>query len=116
MKVLLIVSACVLAVFVAGQIYDSWPISLRDPCSDRRAAFYAAIDIVEGGLVAPRTAIFPGPEDDGVILTYYRNCRHEVVAYVDAQNSFGALVRQRFEVDLEYTDRRRWRLIELEYY
>ena len=53
-------------------------------------------------LKAPATASFPTNEADWIIAKEGRvvTCR----SYVDAQNSFGAMIRQRFSIQLQCTD------------
>jgi hypothetical protein len=78
-------------------------------------AFVMSQDFVRDRLKAPATARFPSITDAGVGTTYLGGCEHRVVAYVDSQNSFGALLRSRYVATLrEDVTTGRWTLKVLE--
>ncbi len=64
-------------------------------------AYVCAIDVVESHLKAPSTADFCGFDEARV--TDLGNNKYKVTGYVDAQNSFGAVVREYFYVTLTLT-------------
>lgn len=64
-------------------------------------AYVCAIDVVENQLKAPSTAKFCG--FDKATVTDLGNDKYKITGYVDAQNSFGAMVRERFYVTLTLT-------------
>lgn len=72
--------------------------SARDEqtCTDTLAAFVLSQDAVESSLKAPSSAKFPRISDPGVRVRYLGKCVHEVTAYVDAQNGFGANLRTQY--------------------
>lgn len=71
-------------------------------CTDRGMAFIMSRNFVKKALAAPGTADFPGFTDDGVSASQVGRCKFRVSAYVDAQNSFGAMLRTRYTIDMEY--------------
>lgn len=82
---------------------------IRKKCNDDVGAFVMSQSFVKDALRAPATAKFPSFLDSKVTVT--SPCNFRVVSYVDAQNGFGALIRNRYVADLEVdplTDR--WRL------
>jgi hypothetical protein len=84
-----------------------------DNCADtdsaKIGAFVYAQEFVNRTLKAPATAKYPSFSDDSVRVIYKGNCQFSVIGYVDAQNSFGALIRSRFAVDLSYdAERKMW--------
>ena len=70
-------------------------------CEDPIAAFVMSQSFVKDRLKAPATADFPSFSDSGVSVKYVGDCTHEVRAYVDAQNAFGANIRNRYYVKLK---------------
>lgn len=69
---------------------------------DQIGAFVMSQSFVTRTLKAPSTAVYPYINDDGVTVGYRGDCAYTVRAYVDAQNSFGAKIRTRYTVDLEF--------------
>jgi hypothetical protein len=70
-------------------------------CENRRTAYYMSQEFVKMSLKAPSSAEFPRMEDSEVSVNYLGDCTHDVRAYVDAQNSFGAKIRNRYYVKLK---------------
>jgi hypothetical protein len=70
-------------------------------------------DFVKNRLKAPRTAKFPRSSE--ARTTDLGNGRYRVISYVDAQNSFGALIRTRYACTVQYTGNDRWRLEALDF-
>jgi hypothetical protein len=86
-----------------------------DDCNDSIAAFVYGNRFVEQRLKAPATAKFPYISDSGVSVRSSGNCTHTVTGYVDAQNSFGALIRSQYNVTVQYTNSSSsWRLVSIE--
>jgi GTP1/Obg family GTP-binding protein len=69
-------------------------------CEDKITAFLMSQDFVKKQLKAPATADFPRFTNEDVHVNYLGDCTHDVVAYVDAQNSFGAKIRSNYHVKL----------------
>lgn len=70
-------------------------------CSSDISAFVMSQTFVKQRLKAPSTADFPYMTSDGVKTNYLGDCTHQVLAYVDSQNSFGAKIRTRYYVKLK---------------
>ena len=80
------------AIGLAGWLAESSPApQTRDT---RKQAIYCARDQVRLLLKAPSTAKFPRTSDDQV--TDMGGGTFEIKSYVDAQNSFGAMIRTRY--------------------
>jgi hypothetical protein len=60
-------------------------------------------DFVTKNLKAPASAQFPLSNDPSVSIALLSNGRWAVVGYVDAQNSFGAQLRQPFTCQISYS-------------
>ena len=67
-------------------------------------AFVMTQDFVRERLVAPATAQFPHTSE----TTEIGECEYRVAAYVDSQNSFGALLRADYTAVVKYVGDRRW--------
>lgn len=77
-------------------------------CGSDTTAYVMSQSFVEDRLRAPATAAFPSITKIKVSET--GRCLYSVVAYVDAQNGFGALVRTRYAAEMEYLPvTREWR-------
>lgn len=71
-------------------------------CEDTLNAFVMSKAFVRERLKAPATAEFPwGTRGPDVSVTYLGGCTHEVRAYVDAENSFGAKLRSRYYAKIQ---------------
>ena len=75
-------------------------------------AYIMMQDFVKKRLKSPGTADFPFGYSD--YTKSIGKFQYKITAYVDAQNSFGALVRTRFTGIIEQTDKERWKLISLD--
>jgi hypothetical protein len=73
----------------------------QEQCEDKTTAFVMSQSFVKKRLRAPATADFPWSGDSEVSIKYLGDCTHEVRAYVDAQNAFGAKIRSRYYVKLQ---------------
>jgi hypothetical protein len=56
---------------------------------------------VTSRLRAPKTADFSGYSN--ATVDYLGDCRHRVIAYVDSQNVFGAMLRSKYSAIVKYT-------------
>ena len=78
-------------------------------------AYITMEDFVTQRLKSPKSAEFPGVFDGrGDHVKYLGNQKYRIISYVDAQNSFGATIRNNFVGEIEQVDKNRWRLISLE--
>tara|TARA_E500000305_G_scaffold98033_1_gene89384 strand:- start:1018 stop:1485 length:468 start_codon:yes stop_codon:yes gene_type:complete len=73
-----------------------------DPCNDVGRAYDVAKAYVKKRLVAPATAEFPAYYSSDVQALPLAECRFSVQAYVDAQNGFGAMLRNPYSLTLQY--------------
>lgn len=62
-------------------------------------AYTTAQELIKSQLKAPSTAEFCKWDD--VKRTYFENDTYRVQLWVDAQNSFGAMIRETYQVDLK---------------
>lgn len=81
-------------------------------CEDSVYAYIMSQTFVERQLVAPSTAEFPYASK--ISNRHLGNCRHRVVAYVDAQNSFGAMLRKPYTAVVRYDGNGTWLLESLD--
>ncbi|MEN8145256.1 MAG: hypothetical protein ABFS14_09925 [Gemmatimonadota bacterium] len=76
-------------------------------------AFVACQNFVERNLKAPSTAKF-ARMGQSQIATRPGYGQYRVVSYVDAQNSFGAMLRNEYTCDVSFVSGDRWRLVDLQ--
>jgi hypothetical protein len=69
-------------------------------------------EFVKERLVAPSTAEFGKYSEDNVLVM--ENNQYGVLGYVDAQNSFGAMLRKEYACIMQDKGNDRWSLIEIE--
>lgn len=78
-----------------------------------------AQQFVKDNLKSPSTADFGGVfsdyQDPDQVVTVLGDGKFRVRAWVDAQNAFGATIRNRFVCVLEYVGNDRWRRTHLEF-
>jgi len=91
---------------------------VRDKCLSDGAKSWAYVlgqDHVKKALKAPGSAEFPSFTE--VSVTSNENCSFRIVGYVDAQNSYGALLRTRYELRLTRSlqDENGWRVDSLNF-
>lgn len=78
-------------------------------------AYIMMEDFVKQRLKAPKSAEFPGVFDGrSDHVSYLGNQKYRIISYVDAQNSFGANIRNKFIGEIKQIDENRWKLIGLE--
>lgn len=70
---------------------------------DAIGAWIDCKDFVTKSLKAPASAVFPASNAPGMSIHSLANGHWVVVGYVDAQNSFGAQLRQAFGCELSYS-------------
>lgn len=76
----------------------------KDVCSEdgKTDAFFISQTFVSRQLKAPSTAKYPYSSSEGVTITHKGGCTFLVMAFVDAQNAFGAMIRSRYIADLTH--------------
>ncbi|MEX2611190.1 MAG: zinc ribbon domain-containing protein [Gemmatimonadota bacterium] len=87
----------------------STPAAAR-PEHDAFTAYIMCQSFVEKDLRSPSTADWPTTRAEGVSIQPGDSARYTVFAYVDAQNAFGATIRNRVMCNLRYTGNGNWRL------
>ncbi|MDC0358152.1 hypothetical protein OAO01_04990 [Oligoflexia bacterium] len=81
--------------------------------SDNIGAYVMAQDFVKENLKSPSTAKFPWGTSDSTIVNL-GDCKYRVKSYVDAQNSFGGMIRNNYDVVVRYNGNNRWGLVEVD--
>ncbi|PHM69043.1 DNA translocase FtsK [Xenorhabdus kozodoii] len=71
-----------------------------DYCSDDTTAYIYAKKFISTHLKAPSTAKFASYYD--VKSSQPKECKFNFIGYVDAENSFGAMIRTQFEATVRY--------------
>ena len=89
-------------VLAAGSSDDRTPEQKAQAnCEDTTSAFVMSQEFVTKKLKAPSTAKFPYTSDEGVNVVYQGECKHKILAYVDSQNSFGAMIRTKYYAEVQ---------------
>lgn len=70
-------------------------------CESPSAAYSMTKKFVEDSLRSPSTAEFPSIFSDDVTTSYVGDCTHQITAYVDSQNGFGAMIRTHFLAEVK---------------
>lgn len=99
-----------LLVVIAGSVV--WVLYFtpsKPKCEDEFWAIINGREFVRKALVSPSTADFPAGTRTETV-TYRGDCRHFIIGYVDAQNAFGATIRQWYEVEVQWIEESKgWR-------
>ena len=81
-------------------------------CHDVAEAYVMSQQFVKTRLKAPSTASFPWITDSDVSVVATKNCHFIVHAWVDSQNSFGAMLRSTYKAELHMLpDKNKWSAI-----
>ncbi|HHL2713000.1 TPA: DNA translocase FtsK [Yersinia enterocolitica] len=75
----------------------------KDYCSDSISAYVYSKDLIAKSLKSPSTAKFSSYSDTNV--RSYGECNFAIDGYVDAQNSFGAVIRTRFNASIRFDEK-----------
>lgn len=87
-------------------------VTSTNTCEDKTRAWIEAKDFVTMALKAPSTADFASRGESRI--NYLGDCKHEVMGYVDAQNSFGAKIRSEYDATVQYNKANdRWLLLNI---
>ncbi len=78
----------------------------------KTTAYIMTHGFVTERLVSPSTAKFPSSLE--ARITVLKPNHFLVTAYVDSQNSFGAMIRSNYTAEMAYLGNDRWRLVSLE--
>jgi len=107
--VIAIMALCGLAALASSLNSDS---SSRPDVGDDTEAWVMCKQFVEDALKAPSTAEFQNSYDSDI--TEVGDQRWRVIDQVDAENSFGAMLRSEYDCTVEYRGDDQWRLISLD--
>ncbi|MBX3575474.1 MAG: hypothetical protein KF694_24290 [Mesorhizobium sp.] len=93
----------------AKQAKEDAKLARLDACSGVEGqAFAVSQDAVRAKLKAPSTASFPWTP---IRAQHTGDCKFQVLAYVDAQNGFGAMIRSNYIATLAYSpETKGWRV------
>lgn len=81
---------------------------------DTRMAYITSQVYVRDQLKAPSTADFPFSGDPEVVIKHLSGQRYQVNAYVDSENSFGAMIRTHYKA-IMLASGSDWKLESLEF-
>jgi len=98
--VLAIVGIC-LIVFIIGSIPGN--LNNNDKSHLSTSAEIVCQKFVTARLKAPSTAKFPSTTEQSVHTITGQTDAFRVISYVDAENSFGAMIRNYYTCDVQYT-------------
>ena len=101
-----IVFLAVVGLAVYGWLFGGDRDASGRRCGDKISAYLMSETFMKRHLKAPASASFPS--HDAASITRIDCGKWRVASYVDAHNSFGALVRTRFSVLLSYDGDRTW--------
>ena len=111
---ILLIVFCLLAAGSGEQTKEE-RIAMNCSSSGDIMAFVMSHEFVKKRLKSPSTAEFPSITSSGVFTSYLGDCVHMITGYVDAQNSFGAVIRNEYSVKVRYNgDDDLWYLEELD--
>lgn len=102
-KVLKVAALTCAGLAVAFVAFILWLIPTgSEGCGDRSWAWTVAQEEVRAALKAPTSAEFPSITSANIERS--GDCEFTIRAHVDAENSFGAKLRQPFSVKVEYIE------------
>lgn len=93
--------------FAVSLLASDTPSTAED---DADMAFYMSQEFVKDKLKAPSTAEFPRRSDSDVTVTKLGSGKYSVIAWVDSENGFGAMIRTTYLATLHRVDADNWRL------
>lgn len=107
-----------IAIALVSSMLESDPDERRSlECSDEKIAWRAPLRAeayVKERLVSPKTAEFGGQTVSLMPSPSDSICNYTIIGFVDAQNSFGAMVRSEYGAKVRYNkDEDTWSLVEV---
>lgn len=99
----------VFAMFALGSVNTGGSSVSSTPPDRRIDAFVMSQEFVRAEIKAPSTAKFPW-YDESYVAVLGSN-KYRIVAYVDAQNSFGAVIRNNYICEIQDLGDGKWRKI-----
>ncbi len=107
----LAIAALAVISWLVGGSNSSGDGGARSDSAEAVGAWVICQQFIEDRLKAPSTAEFPSGYSQ--YTTRLSSTRFRVDAYVDAENSFGAMIRNEFSCTVVYQGNDRWRLEDL---
>jgi len=104
-----LIGASLIMVIVSIALTPEIPWENRD---NSASAYYMILEFVKDSLKAPSTAEFPNIRD--IVITK-KEFTYSISGYVDAQNSFGAMIRTRYNGEIKQVDKDKWELMKLDF-
>lgn len=80
----------------------------QDVYGSPQGAYDISKSFVTKSLKAPSTAKFPLFSDEDVIISSLSYGEYKISAWVDAQNSFGAMLRTPYKCSVQYVGKNEW--------
>lgn len=105
----------IIGFYAYAEIKDLSPDSPKKVGSPE-GAFFISQQYVKDKLRSPSSAEFPSLHDNAISIVKLGNKKYKVRAYVDAQNTFGAKIRNRYECIVVYAGDDRWNLESVDVY
>ncbi len=102
MRTLFVIIVFIGIIMFFGEKDETIEQSNERTCNDHLSALLASQSIVKKNLKAPSTAQFPSSISKDTKIIFVSKCKHFVSSYVDAQNSFGAMLRSTYSMYIEY--------------
>lgn len=78
------------------------PVQKIDYCSDEQSAYLNSKNFIINSLKSPSTAELPHYTEVSIING--ESCTFRINGYVDAQNSFGATIRSKYNMTVQYNE------------
>lgn len=95
-----------------AQVKSRQNLEAAKACEDRTMAYVMSQNFVKRTLKAPSSASFPTITKIKSVAV--GDCKFNILAYVDAQNGFGAQIRTHYTATMEYLPQSKtWRALDL---
>lgn len=96
---LAVIAIVVAAMYFIGRLPED---TAGKKCGGKIEAYVMSQGFMKQRLKSPGSAKFPSYSENGVNVEPQGDCIYAVVAFVDSENSFGALLRTRYSIEVEY--------------
>lgn len=95
--VLITMTICILALVISFAVINSKTPTIQSiPTPTNLDAYNMSKKFVLESLKSPSTAVFPDIDDKKVCIFKLEDHKWDVLGYVDAQNGFGAMIRNNY--------------------
>lgn len=110
---LVIIALSIVIIVAVSRLGDDGTNAPPKPEHDSMSAYYMSQQFAEKQLIAPSTAKFPPYSQNRV--ADLGGGEYVISSYVDAQNSFGAMIRTQYLCTVKHVEGDRWQLLEFEF-